>query len=350
VGLRVRRVRPLGRARGRLAASFRRYFDPQFAQLNERLDELVPTAAAAPTIHRAKALARVDVSRHNAGGEPPTFEEVVSQVVSAAQFTEESFDRIRRLMFPGAVTIPWGMTEATVTVPHRKLWEFCYIIRAAEQHGKLEPGSSAVGFGVGQEPIPAALARFGLSVLATDLDAGAEVSAGWAAAGQHMTGLGSLSRPDIVPDAVLQSQVHTRYVDMNEVPDDLGRFDLVWSSCAFEHLGSPDAGLEFVVRTLDLLEPGGVAVHTTELELTPRPETAYCDGTAVYRIDDLDRLAQRARDLGFEMQTNWYVSMDGPADRWVSLPPYPQDDPAHLKLAIGDSVSTSVGLLIKRPA
>ena len=41
--------------------------------------------------------------------------------------------------------------------------------------------------------------------------------------------------------------------------------------------------------------------------------------------------------------------MDTPADRWIALPPYPRDDPAHLKLAIGDSVSTSAGLLVRRP-
>jgi SAM-dependent methyltransferase len=351
VGVRVSRMWPLRGARSRLAAPLRRYFDPQFAHLNQRLDELVQTDAAAATADRARALARIDVSGHNAGRTPPTFDEVVSQAVSAAQFADPSFERLRRVMFPGAVTIPWGATHASVTVPHRKLWEFVYVLRAAEQHGKLEPGLRAVGFGVGQEPIPAVLARFGLSVLATDLDAGTDVSAGWAAAGQHMTGLEALSRPDVVPDEVLQQHVSTRYVDMSDVPDDLGRFDLVWSSCALEHLGPPAAaGLAFVMRSLDLLEPGGVAVHTTELELTPRAETEYVEGTAIYRVDDLDRLAAKVRDEGFEMQTNWYVSMDSPADRWISMPPHPQDDPAHLKLAVGDSVSTSVGLLIRRPA
>ena len=64
---------------------------------------------------------------------------------------------------------------------------------------------------------------------------------------------------------------------MNAVPDDLGRFDLVWSSCALEHLGTPQAGLDFIMRTLDLLEPGGLAVHTTELELTPRARQPTTD-------------------------------------------------------------------------
>ena len=290
----------------------------------------------------ATALALVDVSPHNAGASCPTFDEVVSQVVSASQFSHPDFQRLQRMIFPGPAL-------ATVAMPHRKVWECVYLLRAAEQHGILEPGRRAVGFGVGQEPIPAALADAGLTVLATDLDVTEQASAGWAAAAQHMSDLRSLSRPDIVADEVLERQVSTRYVDMNSVPDDLGRFDLVWSSCALEHLGSPEAGLEFVVRTLDLLEPGGVSVHTTELELTPRTETQDYGNLAVYRKVDLDRVVERVRGLGFEIETNWYVSMDTPADRWISLPPYTHDL-AHLKLGVGDSVSTSVGLLIRRPA
>jgi 2-polyprenyl-3-methyl-5-hydroxy-6-metoxy-1,4-benzoquinol methylase len=309
-----------------------------------------PSAKARADLARARALASVDVTAHNAGATTPTFERVVSQVVSAAQFSEPAFERMRRVMFPRDVRIPWGANHATVDVPHRKLWEFCYILRAAEQHGKLEPGLSAVGFGVGQEPIPAALASFGLSVLATDLDASADESAAWAATGQHLSQSSVLSRPEVISDTLLKEHVRTRAVDMNEVPDDLGRFDLVWSCCALEHLGSPEAGLDFVERTLDLLKPGGVSVHTTELELTLREATADYGHLAVYRKDDLDRFAEQIRARGYEIETNWYVSLDSPAERWIALPPYPQDDPAHLKLVIGESVSTSAGLLIRRPA
>jgi hypothetical protein len=310
---------------------------------------LWPDSQARGNAARARALTLVDVTTHNAGATPPTFETVVSQVVSAAQFSEPTFERVRRIMFPREVRIPWGASPATIDIPHRKLWEFCYILRAAEQYGKLKPGLSAVGFGVGQEPIPAALARFGLSILATDLDANADESVAWAATGQHLSQSSALSRPEVVSDAVLEDQVRTLPVDMNEVPEDLGRFDFAWSACALEHLGSPKAGIDFVLRTLALLEPGGVTAHTTELELTPREETADYGHLAVYRVADLDRLADSVRSMGFEMATNWYVSMDTPADRWVSLPPYPHDDPAHLKLMIGESVSTSVGLLIRRP-
>jgi hypothetical protein len=328
----------------------RRYLDWRFTEIHERLAAVTPGAADALTATRARALERVDLTAHNAGGSPPTFDHVVSQVVSAAQFSHPDFARLHRAMFPGATIIPWGSSLATVTVPHRKLWEFCYILRAAEQHGLLRPGRRAIGFGVGREPIPAMLALAGVSVLATDLDRDAETSAGWAASEQHMSGLASLSRPDLVSDDVLAQRVRTRSVDMNTIPDDLGRFNLIWSSCALEHLGKPEAGLKFVEGTLSLLQPGGISVHTTELELTPCEETADYGHLSIYRLVDLERLVERVRELGFEIDTNWFVSMDTSADRWIALPPYPQDDPAHLKLAVGDaSVSTSVGLLIRRP-
>jgi hypothetical protein len=157
----------------------------------------------------------------------------------------------------------------------------------------------------------------------------------------------SLSRPDVVPASILRRRVAARFVDMNAIPHDLGRFDLIWS-CATKHFASPAADLNFVMRRLGSLKPGGVSVHTRELELTPPDETADYGHLAVYWTDDLDRFADRIRRLGFEIDTNWYVSLETPAARWMALPPHPHDDPARLKLVIGDWVSTSVGLLTRR--
>lgn len=324
-----------------LAAPLRRYVDRRLDRFDERLTRL--EQAVAPGIW--EPLSRIDLTEHNTGRTPPSFDHVVSQAVSAAQFAHPDFERLRRLLYPGSVTPRWGSPG---TALHRKVWEFVYVLRAAEQHGVLAEGRTALGFGVGREPIPAALASHGLTVLATDLSAAEDKSAHWSSTGQHLTDLSALSHPEIVSDDQLERQVSLRYVDMNEVPDDLATYDLVWSCCAFEHLGSPSAGLDFVLRTLDLLRPGGVAVHTTELELTPRAETADYGNLAVYRIADLDGVVEEARARGFEIETNWYVAMETASDRWIGRPPF--DDPAHLKLLIGDSISTSVGLLVRRPA
>ena len=333
----MRSLQPIRRTRRKLLAPLRRYLDSRFSEIESRLVGIAGESD--------RVLARIDVSQHNAGCSQPSFDKVVSQVVSAAQFSHPDFQRLRGVLFPGIGLIPCGAGHVLSTSTHRKLWEWCYILRAAEQYGKLVAGATAVGFGVGSEPLPAAMAQFGLAVLATDRAPNASTE--WAVSGQHMSSMRSLSKPDVVPDEVLKRHVQTRYVDMNALPDDLGRFDFVWSSCALEHLGTPRAGLEFVMRSLDLLQPGGVAVHTTELELTLRAETADYGHLAVYRTSDLDELAARVRDAGFEMITNWYVSMDTPVDRFVSIPPYAEP---HLKLAVGESVSTSVGLIINRPA
>lgn len=298
-----------------------------------------PSTVSVPT----DPLDRVDVSAHNAGATPPTFDRLVSQVVSAAQFAHDDFERLRQVLFPHRVVLPLGQAGEA---PHRKLWEYVYVLRAAEQHGLLEPGRRALGFGVGREPIPAALARYGLSVVATDLANEADEPDNWAATDQRASDLSMLSMPDIVSDDVLAERVALRHVDMTVIPDDLGEFDFVWSCCAFEHLGSREAGLEFVVRTLRLLRPGGVSVHTTELELTPRDGTAEYGNIVVYRTSDLDALVEQVRVSGFEVESNWYVSLDTSVDRLIAQPPY---EVAHLKLTIGESVSTSVGLLIRRP-
>lgn len=323
------------------AAPLRRYLDHRFDRLEHRLDGLDGSGARVS----AEALARVDLTEHNTESSPPGFDRVVSQVVSAAQFTHPDFERLRRFLYPGTVILPWGASPGPAL--HRKVWEFVYVLRAAEQCGVLEEGRHAVGFGVGREPIPAALAASGVSVVATDLDASELESGPWAKTGQHLSALEALSAPDIVPDDILERRVAIRYVDMNTIPDDLGSFDLAWSCCALEHLGSARDGLEFVLGTLDLLRPGGVSVHTTELELTARATTAEYGNIVVYRPCDLDAFAREVRDRGFSIETNWYVAMETAPDRWIAHHPY--DDSAHLKLVIGDSISTSVGLLIRRP-
>ncbi len=330
---------PLRWTRHKLAAPVRRYLDARFSSLESRLDALPARTALVMDPLRA-----VDVREHNAGASPPTFDHVVSQVVSARQFESPEFVRLKDVLFPTG--LPPAMSDSTGVQVHRKVWEYVYVLRVAEQYRLLEPDRDAIGFGVGTEPLPAALARYGLRVVATDQGATEKSAESWVVSGQHMSGLEALANPDVVSDAVLARLVRTRTVDMNDVPDDLGRYDLVWSCCALEHLGSPRAGLDFVLGTLALLKPGGVAVHTTELELTPRADTADYGNLAVYRLADLDGLAAEVRDRGFDIDTNWYVSLETASDRFVSPPPYAVP---HLKLLVGESVTTSVGLVVRRP-
>jgi len=358
----------VSRASRVIAAPIRRLLDPRFAAVSTRLDSLeaaidrlVPLALglgggagiglgdepgpSGPTLtqvaRQAALLARVDVSEHNRAGDAPTFSELRSQAASAAQCTEPAFLEWLRLLTGEPITTP---------LYNRKLWEWAYIAEAVTQAGLMQPGRRALGFGVGNEPLPAIFASRDLDVVATDQ--GAEGTEEWASSGQLNTGLSGLSRPHLLSGEDLAARVTVRNVNMNDVPDDLGSFDVIWSSCSIEHLGSPERGLDFVLDTSRMLAPGGIAVHTTELELTRRDTTADYGNCAVYRLVDLERFAERLAEAGLTSTFTFNVPMDTPEDRWISLvgveggaAPH---DVAHLRLALHDSVTTSFGLLIRR--
>lgn len=325
----------------KLAAPLRAYFNPRFDALverldsiSDRLDRLEGSSGSLEDGQQISVQSRIDVGANNARYGASPFASFTSQAVDSRHFLEPSFREWFALVSDG------GMEY------HRKPWEYAFILERARQGSVLEPGRKALGFGVGTEPIPAVLASRGLEVVATDQpDENAEH---WKRLGEHAHDLQSLSRPSVIDDATLAAQVTFRAMDMNDVADDLGAFDLVWSSCAIEHLGSPEAGLDFVLRTAEMLEPGGIAVHTTEFELSPRSSTADYGHCAVYRTEDFERLARELMARGFEIDLNFYVSMATPRDRFVAVVPYPPTDPSHLKLEIFDSVSTSYGLAIRR--
>jgi SAM-dependent methyltransferase len=240
------------------------------------------------------------------------------------------------------------LADPPLPFKHRKMWEFALILAIVDGCGLYRPGTRGIGFGVGSEPLAAVFARGGVDVVATDqpVDRGRA----WDRTGQLMHGLSELSHPSIVDDEELARRVTIRPVDMNELPDDLGQFDFTWSSCVIEHLGSPALGLEFVRRSAALLKPGGVGVHTTELELIPRETTMDYGHCAVYRPDDLWQLEAQLRSDGFEVDLNLHVPMDTPEDRFISPVDPKVPDPSHLKLVIGDSISTSFGIVVRRPA
>lgn len=283
---------------------------------------------------RWQLLSQLDVTSNNVSG-PPRFGRIQSQACSAAQILDPAYRE-------------WAALLGDHVRFHRKQWEHITILEAARQAAVLSPGKTALGFGVGTEPLPAALASFGLSVIATDQE---PMSAGhWAEGGQHALSLESLTKPHILNTAEFQRRVTFRTVDMNDLPRDLGVHDLIWSSCAMEHLGSPQAGLDFVVATLGLLRPGGLSVHTTELDLTPQEVPVDYGHCALYRPEDMEELRRRVVARGLVMDLNFYVALDHPADRAVAPPLSIGDEEFHLKLALHDSITTSFALVIRRPA
>ena len=316
------------------------------------------TRADQENLDRAAMLTRIDVREHNHGTLAPSFSPLVSQACSAEQFSHPEFlhwHQILHLAQDGHLPfVGWS-----TTVLHRKVWEWAFVFQVAKQYDLLRPGVTAVGFGVGNEPVPAVLASHGMHVVATDQaveeSTDWDTTGRWVDSGQLMTGLEGLYRPQLLPNNRFTELVETRRVNMNDVPPDLAPCDLVWSSCALEHLGSPEKGLQFAMASARLLAPGGVAVHTTELELTARLSTADWGHLACYRPEDIRYLAGRAQIEGFEMEANLHVPMDGPEDRMISLllthgPDLATIETVHLKVALFESVVTSFGIVLRRPS
>lgn len=227
---------------------------------------------------------------------------------------------------------------------HRKQWEWVYILRCLHLGGMLEDGRSGVGFGVGTEPITACAAKRGARVLATDNAFGDAAGSGWVDTNQHAQDLSSLNNSEICDPEQLASLVDFRVVDMRDVPDDITGFDFAWSACALEHLGTLDAGFDFIRRSLDCLKPGGTAVHTTEYNVSSNDTTIERGGTVLYRRHDIERFAKSLRNDGNTVRVTFGLG-EAQQDRHIDERPYGN---CHLKVRYESYVITSFGLTVTK--
>lgn len=230
---------------------------------------------------------------------------------------------------------------------HRKCWEFAYISQALHERGLLAPGRRGLGFGVGREPLASMYARRGCEVVATDQAAERAVGSGWMETGQLMSTLDDLNERRICDPWLFRRNVSQRVVDMNAIPADLRGFDFTYSSCCFEHLGSIEQGLRFIEAQMACLRPGGVAVHTTELNVSSEVETLESPFISLFRRDDFRRLAARLTARGHHVALD-FTPGKLVADNHVDLPPYA--GPHSLRIAWDRYVTTSFGLIVTKDA
>jgi 2-polyprenyl-3-methyl-5-hydroxy-6-metoxy-1,4-benzoquinol methylase len=229
---------------------------------------------------------------------------------------------------------------------HRKVWEHVFICQALWERGLLTSGFRGVGFGVGREPLAAYFASQGCDVLATDLAPENAESTGWSETQQHAAGLETVWFPHLCPRPDFDARVHFRACDMNAISDDIEGYDFCWSACALEHLGSIDAGLAFIERSVGCLKPGGWAIHTTEFNLSSNSHTLSTGGTVLFRRQDFETLAQRLTAQGHLVAPFDFDPGLAPLDRYIDVAPY-RDTP-HLKLALEGYATTSFGLIIQK--
>jgi len=229
---------------------------------------------------------------------------------------------------------------------HRKAWEWCFIAQALHERGMLHPGRRGLGFAVGQEPLTSLFAGTGCRITATDLDWTNANNEGWVDGNQHAAGLEQLNLSGLCSPELFAANVEFQAVDMRAIPRSLTGYDFAWSSCALEHLGSLRSGIDFVIDSLSNLRPGGIAVHTTELNVDSDVNTIESGHDVIYRRRDLLQLGEELRARGHSIEPFDFDMGDSEADRYVDEPPY--GGKTHLKLRIGGFASTSFGLIVRK--
>ena len=229
----------------------------------------------------------------------------------------------------------------------RKLWELVFIAQSLFERGLLSLGRRGLAFGVGREPLPALFASLGCTIVATDQDSDGARRAGWQQTDQHAAGLDSLEFPRICDPNIFRERVTFEAADMNDIPQKFrGGFDFCWSACSLEHLGSLEHGLAFVETAMKTLKEGGVAIHTTEFNLSSNSDTFESRDLSLYRRRDIQALVERLTRAGHDVEPIDFDPGDALLDGYVDLPPY-REEP-HLRLRIGDYDCTSIGIIISR--
>jgi SAM-dependent methyltransferase len=245
---------------------------------------------------------------------------------------------------------------------HRKIWELCYVPQAIYNHFGASLKLSGIGFGCGQEPLPSLFASMGWEITVTDLHPDKVKGLGWMETGQHTNMLEQAFFAHIVNREAFTENVGLKYVDMNEIPEDLyDSYDFCWSICALEHLGSIKNGLNFIENSLKVLKSGGIAVHTTEYNYTNEPETIDNWPTVIFQNHHFEEISKRLVDLGYQVaELNFDVGSQ-PLDRFIDIPPFAigegwlskdtwgnTNQGAHLKLSVDGYPCTCFGLIIKK--
>lgn len=259
---------------------------------------------------------------------------MISQLCTKSQLQSSDFDA-------------WATLFGSKNHMHRKVWEWCFIAQAFSCFGVLKAGKNGFGFAVGEEPLASTFAMRGATIVASDMDPQSVGAEKWVKTSQHATNIEKLNKRKICADDRFRELCSFEYVDMNNIPAKYNNtFDFIWSSCALEHLGSLEHGKNFILNSLSLLKSGGIAVHTTEFNISSNVETIETGATVLYRKCDIESIITAIRNTGCTIDIDWNYGGDD-LDYFVDIPPYTHKP--HLKLRIANFTVTSIGLVIYKP-
>jgi hypothetical protein len=240
-----------------------------------------------------------------------------------------------------------GHSAEKVDFVNRKFWEWCAIAQALDERCMLRTGMKGLGFAVGREPLTSHFAGRGCEILATDLDQ-QESDTEWVTSAQHAASKEILFQSLLVNRDVFDSRVTFQAADMRTLEGLAGAYDFIWSSCALEHLGTLEAGLDFIIHSSELLNSGGVAVHTTEFNVLSNDRTIERGGNVIYRQRDILELAEDMKTKGLHLISPNFDVGNHRFDLEFDRPPYMTSGVPHLKLEIDGHICTSFMLIAEK--
>jgi len=159
------------------------------------------------------------------------------------------------------------------------------------------------------EPLASLFAERGVQLIASDFHGETDDSS-WEETGQLGDSLASIHWPGILSFCDFDARVSYQNIDMRDlsrIPSEM--YDFSWSSCSFEHLGSLEAGLQFLINSLDCLKPGGIAVHTTEFNVSSNQDTIEVGESVIYRKGDIEALIIAYESLAV-LSRHWILMQD----------------------------------------
>ncbi len=249
----------------------------------------------------------------------------------------------------------WCKEIGVAPMYNRKLWEFAFTLQSLYENGILVDGKTGIGFGCGEEPLGSYFASKNMRVIISDLTPKEAKQIGWAK-NEHESLKEKAFFPDLVSNELFNKNVEHQYIDMNNLPSFDTKFDFCWSICALEHLGSIQKGLNFIENSLNILKPGGIAIHTTEFNYSSEDETIDNWETVLFLRKHFELLARNIKNNGNELIGPDFDIGNGFLDGYIDVPPYQTYDnidmkvgySPQLKLAVRGFFITCFGMIIKK--
>lgn len=220
----------------------------------------------------------------------------------------------------------------------RKLWEMVTVLQAFYQAGVLTPGARAVGFGVGDQRLPSYLGALGLSVVAADQPGRANADQSWI--------------PELVSREVFDAQVEVSDVDVRRLDDPTLRgFDACWSSGLLGQLDSFEQAEDTLMQAMDVLKPGGVAVHVADFAFA-EPSPSVRPGALCFSRGFFEAVAKGLNGRGHTVAKLDFDLGRHPLDGYIDTEPFDETlfggrfDVPHLKVLSGGALRTSFAMIV----